>query len=161
LGGGALLDCSGYPIQASIHFLGKNLSVESSSLTEQPSIDGSIIDIAGDVTLRSDQGVPAHVYFGFQHEYQCMYEIIGSKGIITVPKAYTPRQNHEVQIQLVQQGTTAVYNVQPEDHFLTTSQEFRYAIEQNQNLSKHWDATKSCIRIQEDIRRCALKIRSS
>ena len=117
LGGGALLDCSGYPIQASIHFLGTELSVESASLTEQPSSDGSSVDIAGDVTLRSKAGTPAHIYFGFNHEYQCMYEIIGSGGVLKVSKAYTPRPSHETQIEMIQKGTTTVYKVPAEDHF--------------------------------------------
>ena len=161
LGGGALLDCSGYPIQASIHFLGTELSVESASLIEQPSSDDSRVDIAGDVTLRSKAGVPAHIYFGFNHEYQCMYEIIGSDGILKVSKAYTPRPSHETQINMIQGGTRTIHRVPAEDHFLTTAREFHSRIINKQPLSNYWDATKSCIRLQEDIRRCALKIQST
>ena len=160
LGGGALLDCSGYPIQASIYFLGQNLTVESSSLTQQKSVDGGLIDIAGDITLRSESGVPAHIYFGFNHEYQCMYEIIGTKGIIRVPKAYTPRADKETLVEVLQQGNTTTHRIPAEDHFYTTAQEFRNLIENKQALCTNWDATVSCIRIQEDIRLCALKVQS-
>ncbi len=151
LGGGATLDCSGYPIQAALFFLGNNLQVETHFLKMVPAYDQGQIDLYGDVTLRSENGVPAQIYFGFDNAYQCMYEIHGSKGIIRVPKAYTPRPNYAPTIELTTQRQN-ILTVPAEDQFFNILQHFRSLILQNQGISHtDWNRTYNTARIQEII----------
>ncbi|MEC7984335.1 MAG: Gfo/Idh/MocA family oxidoreductase, partial [Myxococcota bacterium] len=153
LGGGALLDCSGYPIQAALMYLGLDLRVESSFLHKREAKDEGHIDIFGDVTLRNPEGIPAHLHFGFDNAYQCIYEIHGSKGIIRVPKAYTPRPNVETMIELYSQQTQHI-KTPAEDHFYTILQHFRSLITSgNGILHRDWQRTYHAARIQEEIRR--------
>ena len=50
----------------------------------------------------SNNGIGVSLSFGFDNYYQCNYEIWGSKGKITVQKAFTPRANDEPSVFLEQ-----------------------------------------------------------
>ena len=147
------MDCSGYPIQAALYFLSLDLTVESSYLHMQQAADIGEIDIFGDVTLRTPQGIPCQIYFGFDNAYQCIYELHGSKGIIKVPKAYTPRPNFKPVIEL-QTDKSLLIECDQEDHFGSILQYFRSLIETNNGTDEStWQRTYHTVRIQEVLRK--------
>ena len=92
LGGGALLDCGGYPIRLMTELM-KNPEVVASRLYY---IDGFEVDFYGSVMLCS-QEFPAQVCFGMDNTYKCELEIQGNKGLLytdrifTAPDDFVPR----------------------------------------------------------------------
>jgi len=120
------------------------------------------VDIYGDLSLRSSNGIPAQIFFGFDHAYQCVYELYGTKGVLRVPKAYTPRANYSPSIELTRNGVLEVHTVPAEDHFLTTLVHFRALIKAGNGFSEtDWKRTMAGIRIQQEMRECALKNQST
>ena len=93
IGGGVLFDAAGYPIKASTLILGNQLSLKSATLNLSKQF-GS--------TFLTNNGIGVTLSYGFDNYYQCNYEIWGSKGKITVQKAFTPRSNDEPCILLEQ-----------------------------------------------------------
>jgi predicted dehydrogenase len=93
IGGGVLFDAAGYPLKAHKLIIGNNLDLKSATIdfTEQ----------YGSVFL-SNNGISSTLSFGFDNYYQCNYEIWGTKGKITIQKAFTPRANDEPIIILEQ-----------------------------------------------------------
>ena len=93
LGGGALLDCGGYPISLARHFLGDTTQIVCSSLMKEEGFD---VDMAGSATLENKSGQVAQIAFGMNHSYRCELEIWGSlhclhtNRIFTAPDGYTP-----------------------------------------------------------------------
>lgn len=93
IGGGVLFDAAGYPIKASRLILGNQLTLNSATINQSKQF-GS--------TFLTKKGIGVTLSFGFDNYYQCNYEIWGSKGKITVLKAFTPRANDEPCILLEQ-----------------------------------------------------------
>ncbi|MGP3949260.1 Gfo/Idh/MocA family protein [Streptomyces sp. 7N604] len=86
LGGGALWDTGVYPVRAAMHLLESELEVVGAVLTAHPDF---AVDTGGAALLRTRGGVTAHLTFGLDHGYRSSYTICGSRGRITVDRAFT------------------------------------------------------------------------
>lgn len=93
LGGGALLDCGGYPVRLALELLGETAQVTQAKLV-QPK--GYEVDLFGNAVLENADGLCAQISFGMDNSYKCELEIWGSKGclstnrIFTAPDGFTP-----------------------------------------------------------------------
>jgi len=87
LGGGALLDVGVYPIRAARLFLGPELTVVGSVLREDPRHG---VDVAGSALLSTSDGVTAELSFGFEHAFHSTYAFWGSRGRLSLARAFTP-----------------------------------------------------------------------
>ena len=93
LGGGALLDCGGYPIRLAAELLGNTAKIKASALQYSPEFE---VDIGGSATLQNDRGQVAQIAFGMDNSYKCELELWGSTGciftnrIFTAPPGFTP-----------------------------------------------------------------------
>ncbi|MEU8833397.1 Gfo/Idh/MocA family oxidoreductase [Streptomyces sp900116325] len=87
LGGGALLDLGVYPIRAAQLFLGPELTVVGSVLRHDPRHG---VDVAGSALLSTPGGVTAELSFGFEHVYRNTYALWGSRGRLSLGRAFTP-----------------------------------------------------------------------
>lgn len=111
LGGGALLDCGGYPIRLAAELLGETARITSARLNQGRGLD---VDVYGSAVLENAQGQTAQISFGMDNSYKCELELWGSTGylhagrIFTAPVGFAPT----VTIQ-TQDGT--IENVLPED----------------------------------------------
>jgi NDP-hexose-3-ketoreductase len=114
LGGGSLLDAGGYTLKALNFVLGDNFKVAASTLSKAEN-DG--VDIFGNALLIDKTGVGAHISFGFDNYYQCSYEIWGSLGKITVPKAFTPKKDESTKVLLETNEISKTFEIQPSDQF--------------------------------------------
>ena len=85
LGGGALLDCGGYPVRLVSELLGDNIKIDTSRLQY---IRGYEVDFYGNATL-SDDNVTAQIIFGMDNSYKCELEIQGSLGCIYTDRIFT------------------------------------------------------------------------
>ncbi len=107
LAGGALLDAGAYTVKASTFILGKETGFVAAELNTL----GNEVDYQGSVMLKNEQGLVAQLSFGFDNFYQNNIEIWGSKGKLTLTRAFTAgegfmpgvvieKQNKRTEIQL-------------------------------------------------------------
>lgn len=145
LGGGALLDAAAYTIRVSQFFLGDDLKVEAASLNN----DGQEVDIYGGGFLKSSNGAFAEVAFGFDNFYQCNYEVWGSKGKITVKRAFTPGADFTPIITLEKQSEQFDYKVDAENHFVKILKEFVRCISENDIQNKYHEILNQARLVEE------------
>ncbi|WP_328496308.1 Gfo/Idh/MocA family oxidoreductase [Streptomyces sp. NBC_00414] len=100
LGGGALLDVGVYPLRAAQLHLAGELDVLGACLRVD---EATGVDVAGSALLSTATGVTAQLDFGFQHSYRSAYALWGSRGRISVPRAFTPPRGHRPVVRLEQQ----------------------------------------------------------
>lgn len=86
MGGGALLDCGGYPVRLALELLGESAGVVQAQLT-QPK--GYEVDLFGSAVLKNDAGLCAQISFGMDNAYQCQLEVWGSKATLIAPRIFT------------------------------------------------------------------------
>lgn len=86
LGGGALLDCGGYPVRLALELLGDTAKVVQSKLV-QP--EGFEVDLYGSAVMENDAGEVAQISFGMDNAYQCQLEVWGSKATLSAKRIYT------------------------------------------------------------------------
>ncbi len=137
VGGGALYDAAGYPLRAVHMLLGPDYQVTASTLYNDPKTGTNLY---GSAFLSGKPGVGAQIVFGFDHFYQCYYEIWGSTGKITAERAFTPGADFEPVIRLDRQG---VVNRMPQpacNHFAAAIAEFGRIIKNPQQRREHYDA---------------------
>lgn len=135
IGGGALMDVAGYPLRAAFLILGNELKVTGSSVYYDPKSGASIY---GSAYLSGKNGVGASIAFGFDNFYQCSYQIWGSKGKITVEKAYTPGPDFIPTFVIENAGGKEVIKSAPDNHFQKVFLEFFHIIV-NGGREKHYN----------------------
>lgn len=114
LGGGALLDAGAYTLKAVEFMMGRGFRVKAASLW-RPS--GAEVDFGGGAYLENEDGVIAELAFGFDHFYQCNYEIWGSKGRLLSKRAFTAPPGFSPEVLIETQSTSETVTLQPDDHF--------------------------------------------
>lgn len=114
LGGGALLDIGYYTVQAAMMLLPGPLTVAGAVLHHDA---GAGVDTGGDVLLRGEGDVAAHLTFGFRHAYRSRYEVWGSRGRIILDRAFTPPATWQPVLHLEQQDREERLTLRPADHY--------------------------------------------
>jgi NDP-hexose-3-ketoreductase len=114
LGGGALLDVGVYTVRAAQLFLGDDLTVVG-SLLQRDAERG--IDLGGNALLCSGDGVPAELSFSFRSGYRSMYAIWGSKGRISLHRAFTPPATLRPVVRVTRQSGTEEISLEADDQF--------------------------------------------
>lgn len=148
VGGGALLDAAGYTVRA-VHFvLGDDFVVKSANLKFDARYGTNVY---GGAFLDNGKGVSAQIAFGFDHFYQANYEIWGSKGKITVDRAFTPKADFSPMIIFEKQGERIEYPMPPDNHFIGSIKEFYRAIT-DADAEKHYSEVLLQSKTLEDIR---------
>ncbi|MFE9674847.1 Gfo/Idh/MocA family protein [Streptomyces sp. NPDC006259] len=112
LGGGALLDVGVYPLRAAQLHLAGELDVLGACLRVD---EATGVDVAGSALLSTATGVTAQLDFGFQHSYRSVYALWGSRGRLSVPRAFTPPREHRPVVRLEQQDRLTDVTL-PADH---------------------------------------------
>lgn len=115
LGGGALLDAGGYVVKAARLFLGDDLKLLSATLRYDANRG---VDIAGDAMFQAKGGKVAQVSFGFDYFYQCHYELLGTKGKLSVERAFTPPPDFQPRVVLEQDDRREEFVLDADNHYL-------------------------------------------
>ncbi len=89
-GGGALLDCGGYPIRLASELLGETAQVTSAHLNT-PS--GFEVDLYGSATMENKDGIVAQIAFGMDQSFRDLLEIWGSRATMKVSPVFTIMPN--------------------------------------------------------------------
>ena len=147
MGGGALLDCGGYPIKLSTCFLGNTARVMTANLTSTREHD---IDVFGSATLQNIEGVTAQISFGMDNFYKCEVEIWGSKGTIFAPRIFTAPADERVKIVL-NNGEEKKIEIQEDDQFLQSLHQFYRCILDSSMRLKVYEEIKLQSKLVKDI----------
>lgn len=160
LGGGALLDTGVYPLRAAQLLLGQDLRVAGAALRVDP-VPG--VDVAGQVTLVSADGVLASLAFGFEHTYGSHYQLWGSKARLLLDRAFTPPASHRPALRLSGPELDQTRMLDADDQFLAAVGAFAAAVLAGRSAGEaeeeRWcsDAVET-LRLTDDVRRCALTV---
>lgn len=134
LGGGAVLDCGGYPVKLVSSLLGKTTKVVTSSLY----IDESNgVDIYGNATLENSNGQVGQIAFGMDNSYKCQLEVWGSEGEIIAPRIFTAPAEFEASIILTKKGETTSIKIPKDDQFKKSIEHFYDAINDKKILESN------------------------
>lgn len=121
LGGGALLDCGGYPVRLAWELLGDTARVTQARLV-QP--EGYEVDLYGSAVLENVDGLCAQVSFGMDNAYQCQLEIWGSKATLYAPRIFTAGPDFEPPLILRGSSGEEQIKLEADDQFLGSIQDF-------------------------------------
>ncbi len=125
LGGGALLDCGGYPMLLSAELLGPGAEIAWSSLRCSEEFD---LDIGGSVVLRNGEGLSSQVLFGMDDSYSCELELCGSKGRLYTNRIFTAPPDFVPTVELNVEGVKTTLRLEPDDQFLRSIEAFAVQI---------------------------------
>ncbi len=114
LGGGALLDAGSYTVHAARRFFGK----EPTNVYAVSNRQGNEVDIHGSVLLDFGSGKTAILVFGFDNHYQNTYSIWGTKGIVTLTRAFSISATFAPKIILERQSYREEHTILPYNQFV-------------------------------------------
>lgn len=126
LGGGALLDCGGYPIKLATILLGETTAISYSSL-KYP--QGYNIDLYGIAILENKLGDIAKISFGMDNAYKCDLEIWGSLGTIKTDRIFTAPDNFSPTIIIKKGNEEDRISVECDDQFYNSIDFFHQCID--------------------------------
>jgi NDP-hexose-3-ketoreductase len=126
LGGGALLDAGVYPVRLAQYFLGDDLTVAGAVLREDPA---SGVDVAGCAVLTAAGGQTAAVTFGFEHSYGSSYLLWGSRGRLSVDRAFTPPPELRPVVRITEQDRVEELTFPAEHQFASSVAAFAAAVQ--------------------------------
>lgn len=120
MGGGALLDCGGYPLCLANYLLHGTAKVVASSLCGARNHD---VDVFGSAMLVGDNGMTAQVSFGMDNSYKCEVEIWGSAGTVSTGRVFSPPADYRADIA-VRTDKERHETVEPDDQFKNSAEFF-------------------------------------
>lgn len=121
LGGGALLDCGGYPVRLALELLGNTVQVVQAKLSQPV---GYEVDLYGSAVLENDKGACAQIAFGMDNSYKCELEIWGSAGSCQADRIFTAPPDHPVELKLKIHGGEQTIAVGTDNAFLKSIRTF-------------------------------------
>jgi len=121
LGGGALLDCGGYPVRLALELLGETTEVVQASLSQPQGYD---VDLYGSAVLQNKDGVSAQIAFGMDNAYKCELEIWGSKATLIAPRIFTAGADFEPELIARSSNGAQVIKISADDQFLHSVERF-------------------------------------
>lgn len=115
LGGGALLDCGGYPVRLALELLGDTTEVVQASLIQPADYE---VDLYGSAVLRNENGAIAQIAFGMDNAYKCELEIWGSKATLIAPRVFTAGADFEPELIVRSSSDEKTIKLANDDQFL-------------------------------------------
>lgn len=126
LGGGALLDCGGYPLRLASELLGPSAQVVWSDLRQAPEYG---IDTGGSAVLQNSAGLTAHVFFGMDDTYRCEFEAWGSRASLTAGRIFTAPPDFPPVLYVKDHCGEREIQVTEDDQFLNSLHYFAQMLE--------------------------------
>ena len=126
LGGGALLDVGVYPLRLAQYFLGTELQVRGAVLCYDPDRG---VDVGGSVLLVDAHGASARLAFGIGVQYRNSYTIWGTRGTLSVDRAFTPPEEIRPVLRLREEQREKTIEVEADHQFDNVLSDFATAVE--------------------------------
>lgn len=155
LGGGALLDCGGYPLLLASELLGESVQLNWAGLTMD---DTYGVDTAGSVVLQNQVGLAAHVFFGMDDTYRCELEIWGSRASLIAPRVFTAPADQAVVLRLRVGNDEQTVEVDGDDQFLNSINTFALLIEQPEARPARYEKILCQSRLVDAVRQYPKKV---
>ncbi|MEA4914539.1 MAG: Gfo/Idh/MocA family oxidoreductase [Christensenella sp.] len=121
VGGGAVIDCGGYPLKLATHFLRVGVSVTASSMKYARGHDA---DVYGDATLCNRDGLTAQIFWGMDNAYKCDVELFGSLGVASTGRVFSPPADMKTVIRVNIGREQRDIVLEPDDQFLHSAEFF-------------------------------------
>lgn len=126
LGGGALLDCGGYPLLLAMELLGPSARLVWSNLCQEPEYR---VETGGSAVLQNNAGLTVHVFFGMNDTYRCELEVWGTKSSLLAARIFTAPPDLPIILHLNGSFGVQEITVGEDDQFLNSIQMFDQLIE--------------------------------
>ncbi|QEU96275.1 Gfo/Idh/MocA family protein [Streptomyces kanamyceticus] len=149
LGGGALLDTGVYPLLAAQLYLGGELEALGATLRID---ERTGVDVAGTALLSAADGTAAQVSFGFDHSYRAHYALWGTRGRLTVERAFTPPEQLRPPVRIQQQDRVTELTLAPDHQVRNSVRAFAEAVVSGPLGPAEEELTLRQARLVEDIR---------
>lgn len=124
MGGGALLDAGAYVIHAAKNFFGREPETEHRVIT----YNHNGLDIQGSILMDFGKGQSALLSYGMNNSYKNSYSIWGTRGEITLTRAFSIPEHHIPVCRIVVQGLVREYQLQPCNQFVEELKAFHKLI---------------------------------
>ena len=121
LGGGALLDCGGYPVRLATELLGDSARVTQARLTQS---EGYEVDLYGSAVLENNTGQCAQISFGMDNTYKCELEVWGSKGSVLADRIFTAPAGFAPKFDIFKNNVHEILTQPDDDAFLRSIARF-------------------------------------
>lgn len=151
MGGGALLDCGGYPTRLASLLLGESAKVVCSSLC---AAKGHDVDVFGSATVQNDSRLTAQISFGMDNSYKCELEIWGERGVIYTPRVFTPTAQMNTVIMLKTNEEQEIV-IEPDDQFLNSALVLLDCVNDKNFREKRMTEILNQSLLMNEIRECA------
>lgn len=149
LGGGALLDCGGYPVRLALELLGETARVTQAKLV-QPA--GYEVDLFGNAVLENDDGLCAQISFGMDNAYQCQLEVWGSKQTLIAPRIFTAGDGFSPTICFKSSQDETQEKLPADDQFLHSIEQFGRLVTQEVPRANGYNAIRAQSNLTGQIR---------
>lgn len=125
LGGGALLDCGGYPVRLALELLGDSTKVVQAKLMTPADYE---VDLYGNAVLENSEGQCAQISFGMDNAYQCQLEVWGSKAMLIAPRIFTAGADMKLSLILRTSTGESTVEIPADDQFLHSIERFHRSV---------------------------------
>ncbi len=147
LGGGALLDCGGYPVRLMTELMG-DVKVAASRLHY---IDGYEVDFYGNATLYSDK-LTAQIAFGMDNTYKCELEVQGSTGLLFADRIFTAPDDFSPKMMFKFGNETETVTLEPDCAFVKSIKRFYHSINDDVKRSEMMESITKQSQLIEQIK---------
>ena len=136
LGGGARNDLAGYPISAVRRFF-REEPIAATATSYQP--PGYEVDLRGTAQLEFASGKTAQIAYGFDNSYRNSYTLWGTKGILTLGRAFTIPADVSPSMTLTNSEGIQSISTTAANHFVTMIEEFCRAIQEPRETQQNFE----------------------
>ena len=130
LGGGAILDCGGYPVRLALDLLGETAELVQSSIGYIEDFD---VEMYGSAVLVNQDGTTAQISYGMDNAYQCELEIWGSKATLRTDRIFTAGSDYVPKLNLKTSSEEYTVTLREDDQFLHSIEQFLQKINSGEN----------------------------
>ena len=132
LGGGCVLDACAYLVHSARHFYKSEPKNVYAVLSAE---DGREVETHATILLDFGDGKVANLVTGFNNKYKSQQVIWGSKGILSLERAYALPPDFSSTLTIETQNETIEYKMPVCNHF---EEEMRYFVENYQLKAEEW-----------------------
>lgn len=132
LGGGAVLDACAYLVHSARHFYGCEPIAVHAVLSAE---EGREVETHATILLDFGQGRVANLVTGFNNKYKSMQMIWGSKGLLTLERAYALPPEFQSTLTIETQEGVTKFEMPACNHF---EEEMRYFVANYATKAEEW-----------------------